>query len=232
MVETQVLEWAGRVHGIPVDASLYNDDCLIVILLACFLVLSAVLADDEDFLGDRLKSFFIPRAGTHKISYRLRSVYMRVGMLAVSFISLALLLSVYISRVTDVVVPNLKMIFLSMLLLIGLYVVKQAVFWLVNWTFFGSQHAVLWHSSYSNWLVLLGIPFYLCALLSVFMDWSANVVVGIVVILFVLAESALFFRAFHIFFGKKYGVLQLFVYLCTLELMPLLFIGKALVLYV
>lgn len=227
-----MFEWADRVQGIPVETFLYNDDSLIVILLACFFVLSSVLSDGDNFLGSILKSFFIPRADSHQISRRLRSVYMRIGMIFVSFISLALLLSVYTSRMTGVVLPDMKMILFSLALLIGLYVVKQVLFWLVNWTFWGNQHAVLWHDSYSNWIVLLGIPLYLCALLSVFMDWSIDAIVWVSAISLVLAEFALFFRAFHIFFGKRYGVLQLFVYLCTLELMPLLFLGKALVLYV
>ena len=41
-----------------------------------------------------------------------------------------------------------------------------------------------------------------------------------------------YFVFYYIFSAKKYGILQIFVYLCTLELMPLLAAAKALVLFV
>ena len=226
------IQTAERIQGVPNDIPLYADNSLVMILLASFFVLSAVLADKDGFISDILKGFFLPRESSENLPNTMRRLYMRIGMLLVSFISGALLLSVYVSQMTEVTLPNSKLIGLFFISLIALYTIKQGLFWIVNWIFFDRQQTLLWHSCYSNWAALSGIPLYICALFAVFGDWNANFIAWTVLIVLFLVEIGLFFRAFHIFLAKRYGSLQLFVYLCTLEVMPLLFIGKALILCV
>lgn len=213
-----------RVRGIPEHQPLYTHDNLLVLLLVCFFVLAAVLSDRKGFLGNMLKGFFLPREDAEE-GNTLRYLYMRIGMLGVSFVSAALLLSVYLAGS-----GALTMIFL--VLLLALYGVKQGLFWLVNWTFFGRQRAELWRNSYSNWAVLSAIPLYSCALFAILSDWGCITATRVSLVVLFLLEIGLLFRSSHIFLVKKYGGLHLFVYLCALELMPLLILGKALVLYV
>ena len=226
------IQTAERIQGVPNDIPLYADNSLVMILLASFFVLSAVLADKDGFISDILKGFFLPRESSENLPNTMRRLYMRIGMLLVSFISGALLLSVYVSQMTEVTLPNSKLIGLFFISLIALYTIKQGLFWIVNWIFFDRQQTLLWHSCYSNWAALSGIPLYICTLFAVFGDWNANFIAWTVLTVLFLVEIGLFFRAFHIFLAKRYGSLQLFVYLCTLEVMPLLFIGKALILCV
>lgn len=223
-------QWIEQIQGIPNDLPLYADNYLVIVLLASFFILSAVLADKDGFIADILKGFFLPRESSENLPNTMRRLYMRIGMLLVSFISVALLLSVYVSQVTDINLPNSKLTGIFFIVLIALYAVKQGLFWIVNWIFFDRQQTALWYSCYSNWIALSGIPLYICSLFSVFMNWNAYIIAWIALIILFLIEIGLFFRAFHIFSTKRYGSLQLFVYLCTLEVMPLLFIGKALIL--
>lgn len=221
-----------KVQGIIDDAPLCTNNCLILILLVCFFVLSAVLSDKDNFLGNMLKGFFLPRESSEDAPNTIRRLYMRIGMLSVLCISLALLLSVYVTQMTGNTSPNLQMTLQFSAFLIGLYIIKQSLFWVVNMTFFDRHRAVLWHNCYINWLALSSIPAFLFALFVVFIDSNPDTTTWLALTMLFFTEIGLFFRAFHIFFGKRYGVLHLFVYLCTLELMPLLFLGKALVLYV
>ena len=221
-----------RVQGVPNDIPHYADNSLVMILLSSFFILSAVFADKDGFINDILKGFFLPRESSENLPNTMRRLYMRIGMLLVSFISGALLLSIYVSQTIVVTLPYSKLIGLFFISLIALYTVKQGLFRLVNWIFFVRQQTILWHNCYSNWVALSGIPLYLSALLAVFGDWDANIIARTVLIVLILVEIGLFFRAFHIFLAKRYGSLQLFIYLCTLEIMPLLFIGKALILCV
>lgn len=229
-VSTQMLP--EKVQGIMNDAPLCTNNCLILTLLVCFFILSAVLADKDNFLGNMLKGFFLPRENSEDAPNTIRRLYMRIGMLSVLCISLALLLSVYVTQMTGSTSPNLQMTLLFSALLIGLYIIKQGLFWVVNMTFFDRHRAVLWHNSYISWLALSSIPTFLFALFVVFIDPNPNTTTWLAFAMLFFTGIGLFFKAFHIFLAKKYGGLQLFVYLCTLELMPLLFLGKALVLYV
>ena len=72
----------------------------------------------------------------------------------------------------------------------------------------------------------------LCRQIVALDSWSGGYLTPILIFAMLFFTGiGLFFKAFHIFLAKKYGGLQLFVYLCTLELIPLLLVGKALVQY-
>ncbi|MBO7267761.1 MAG: DUF4271 domain-containing protein [Bacteroidaceae bacterium] len=233
MNDTLAMAWVERVQGIPDHVPLYADDLLVALLLGCFFVMSAVLSDKEEFLGGILKGFFLPREdASGEAPNTVRALYMRLGMLVVSFLSVAVLISAYVLQRVDLGLSIGALIMYSFVALLVLYVAKQGLYWIVNWTFFDTRRAELWRNCYDSWQMLSGVLAYLCALCVVFGDWSASTVVKALLVWLVLAEIGLFFKSFHIFLAKKYGGLQLFVYLCTLELIPLLFIGKALVLYV
>ena len=226
-------QWIERIQGIPNNPPLYADNYLVVTLLVCFFILSAVLSDKDGFISDILKGFFLPRENSENSpNTTMRKLYMHIGMLLVSFISGALLLSVYVSQSKGLNLPDIRLTGTFFAAIIALYVIKQGLFWIVNWIFFDRQQTALWYSCYSNWLSLSGIPLYICILFSVFMNWSACIIAWTALIELSFMEIGLFFRAFHIFLTKRHGSLQLFVYLCTLEVMPLLFIGKALILYI
>ena len=81
-----------RVQGIPGHQPLYTHDCLVATLFVCFFVLAAVLSDRGGFLGNMLKGFFLPREDAEDTT-TIRRLYMRRGMLGVTFVSGALLLS-------------------------------------------------------------------------------------------------------------------------------------------
>lgn len=233
MNDTLAITWSEKVQGIPNHAPLYTDDLLVILLLGCFFIMAAVLSDKDGFLGGILKGFFLPREDSSEEGFNtLRGLYMRLGMLVVSFFSVAVLISAYISQSVDTGLSIGTLIMSSFVALFVLYIAKQGLFWVVNWTFFDVRRAGLWRNCYTNWQMLAGVAAYPCSLFVVFLDWNASVVVKALLVWLVIAEICLFFKAFHIFLTKKYGGLQLFIYLCTLELIPLLFIGKALVLYV
>ena len=233
MDDLYVMSLGERAQGIPEYAPFYTDDFLVSILLGAFLILSAVLSDKEGFLGDILKGFFLPREESSKEGFNtMRGVYMRIGTLIVSFLSVAVLISIYVLRLVDIEISLGGLILLSFGAVSAFYIIKQSLFWVINWTFFDVRRARLWRHCYANWLMLSGVIIYPCVIFMVFLDCSANTVANALLIWLILAEICLLFKAFHIFLTKKYGVLQLFVYLCTLELIPLLFLGKALVLYV
>lgn len=127
--------------------------------------------------------------------------------------------------------PVPLLLLLSLLVLLLGYLLKQVLFHAVNLVFFDQQHSLSWRNTYRDWLMVIGIVSYLLATVAVFLDLSHIMIAILAVIGVALAEICLFFRTFYIFCPKKHGVLQLIVYLCTLEIMPLLLAGKALTNY-
>ena len=183
-------------------------------------------------LEDILSDFFLPREYAKEGTKTTHALYTRLGMFSVSFMSTALFFAIYvIRRGAFEMEQGCRLALLFFALLIVIYILKQGLYRMVNWVFFDKAQIVSWRWSYSNWIILSGVFMFVISLSSVFFDLSARALSILLLLYIVLIEICLFFKAFHIFYAKKYGVLLLIVYLCTLELMPLLLAGKALVLY-
>lgn len=223
-------QYTTGIEGIPIMEALYTNDLFLCILLACFFLITAVLASNENVLGSILENFFKPRE--HTGTKTTSAIYLRLGMYGICFISTALFLTVYFVYQGDLdTAQGNRLLPLLLVFIVIAYLLKLALFKVVNWVFFDKAHTLSWEQSYADWTLVSGIIMYVIALLTVLLDFSAHTLIIWAITYIVLIEICLFFKAFHIFCIKKYGSLQLIVYLCTLELMPLLLAGKALVLY-
>ena len=232
MYEETLTQWTERIQGIPIVEPLYANDSFVCMLLACFFILSAALSSGGKMLEDILSDFFLPREYAKEGTKTTHALYMRLGMFSISFMATALFFAVYVIRSGAFeMTQGFRLTLLFFVLLVAVYALKQGLYRAVNWVFFDKMQAVAWRWSYSNWVILSGVLMFLISLSSVFFDLSAHALSILLVSYVILVEICLFFKAFHIFYAKKYGVLLLIVYLCTLELMPLLLAGKALVLY-
>ena len=225
-----IMQCTTGIEGIPIIGSLYANDLFVCILLACFFLIAAVLASNENVLSNILENFFKPRE--HTGTKTTSALYLRLSMYGVCFISTALFLTVYLVHQGSLDTTQGNRIL--PLLLAGIiiaYLLKLALFKAVNWVFFDKAHTLSWEQSYADWTLISGIIMYVIALIAVLLDFSAHTLSIWAIAYLVLIEICLFFKSFHIFCIKRYGSLQLIVYLCTLELIPLLLAGKVLVLY-
>ena len=96
---------------------------------------------------------------------------------------------------------------------------------IVNAILFTPPQTKVWNQVYTDTFIILGIALFIFAIVSTFFRLSVSVLSIIALTLAALAEIWLAVKAFHIFFAKKYGSLQIIVYLCTLEWIPLLVLG-------
>ena len=230
MVDTIVL--VERVQGLLAPQPYYADNLWLCGLLACTFILSVVLSERKGYLVGLLREFFLPREGAIKSVRTTSVVYLRAGMYVVSLASVAMLLAMYVSAESLVSMGGGMLWLLSAVVVVLFYFLRILLFFATNRIFFDSSTTIAWEQSYACWTILSGVPFYLLTLLVVFFDLSSSAILVFSITTLILLEICLLYKAFHIFSAKKYGILQIFVYLCTLELMPLLVAGRALVLFV
>lgn len=216
---------------ILVSPPCYTDNFMVCMLLVCALILAAVLSDRKHYLSQILKGFFLPRENTIKGAHTTRAVYQRIGMYAVNLISVSQLLAVYVAERGHWTCGYGKLCLFSGIAVVLFYLFKVLLFALTDRIFFDFSTTKAWEQGYARLNVLSSIPLYLLAVAAVLLGVPLNVLSWMFVVVFVLLEICLLYKAFHIFLPKKYGILQIFVYLCALELMPLLVAGKALVLF-
>lgn len=106
--------------------------------------------------------------------------------------------------------------------------IKNLIYNFVNWVFFDKASREIWRKAYSYILALETLLFLPIILLSIYTNILREISIYAILTVVILTRILLFYKTYHIFFGKIYGILHLFVYLCTLEAMPLLVLLKVL----
>ena len=221
-----------QIQAIPISQPHYANDLWVCGILACTFCMAAVLSDRKHYLTHLLKGFFLPRENAIEGVRTSNIVYLRISMYVVSLASAALLLALYISGKAPTTMED-GLLWLTAGIGAGLfYLLRIGLFAITNRIFFDSATTKAWEQSYASWSILSSIPLYLVAVIAIFTNLSPQVILLLLTVCLAALEMCLLYKAFHIFSVKKYGILKIFVYLCALELMPLLVAGKALVLFV
>ena len=221
-----------QIQAIPISHPHYANDLWVCGILVCTFCMAAVLSDRKHYLTHLLKGFFLPRENAIEGVRTSNIVYLRISMYVVSLASAALLLALYISGKAPTTMED-GLLWLTAGIGAGLfYLLRIGLFAITNRIFFDSATTKAWEQSYANWSILSSIPLYLVAVIAIFTNLSPQVILLLLTVCLAALEMCLLYKAFHIFSVKKYGILKIFVYLCALELMPLLVAGKALVLFV
>ena len=223
---------AERIQGIPALQPFYSDDLMIGGLIVCGLILAIVLSDRKFFLPRLFKAFFLPRENSLESMRTTNVAYMRLGMYLVAASSFGLLLTTFAAK-SSWSIDDTRLCWAFATAFVALFhLTRVLLFTITNHIFLDKATHTAWERSYANWAILSSIPLYLLAVIIVFFSLTPPTILWLLGGCTILLESCLAYKAFHIFSGKKYGVLQLFMYLCALELIPLLIAGKALVFFV
>lgn len=221
-----------QIQAIPMPPPHYTNDYMVCGILICTFILAAVLSDRKHYFRLQLKSFFLPRENSIEGVRTTSIVYLRIAMYIVCLFSTTLLLAIFAADKTSSTMGYGTLWITASAAIALFYILRTLIFAATNRIFFDSSTTIMWEQSYACWTILSSIPLYLLSVIAVFFNLSSNTIPLIFAIGLGLLEMCLLYKAFHIFSTKKYGILQIFVYLCSLELMPLLVAGKALVLFV
>ena len=230
MSATNIIQ--STIQGIPAPQPYYADDFMVCGILMCTFIMAAVLSDRKHYFVRLLKAFFLPRESSMEGVRTTDIIHLRVSMYVVSLSSMALLLTAAVASTPSETMNYGQFWLLSVASVALFYLLRLGVFSLTNRIFFDSATTTAWEQAYACWTLLSSIPFYLLAIAVIFFNLSPHVVLLLLTVCVALLQIWLLYKAFHICSMKKDGILQIFVYLCALELMPLLVVGKALVLFV
>ena len=115
----------------------------------------------------------------------------------------------------------------------GIYVayfaLKMLVYWLVNNVFFGRRKSVRWLKQLLVVTSVEGIALFPLVMLQSYFDLSIQKAVIYVIFVIVVSKIMLLYKSFVMFFRHKNFFLQIILYFCALEIMPLLSLGGILV---
>ena len=205
--------------------TLHGDSILTLILLASFMLIGVSLARFRLFFLERLHGLFFIRYDDDRNSETSGETQVQLMYVALNCLFLAILANCFILQKVSVTLffgNNLLMTGLLMAVIMGYYIVKWGLAMVVNHVFFGSNKNLQWTHSVIFITSLQCLLLFPLILLLVYFSWGLRNAVYYFTLVVILAKLLTFYKSWNIFFQQKGGLMQTFLYFCTLEIVPLL----------
>jgi len=214
------------VAGNPVPYSIHNDSVITSILLAFFILVVIAIANIHEFIVRQFKNFFyIPREGTSEMTETGTELRIQVFMVFLSSLLLSLLFYFYTIHYigdTFVLESQYHLIAVYLVLMIVYFTAKVILYSVVNSVFFDSKRKQHWFKTLLFISSMEGLILFPAVLLQTYFDMSEeNVILYFTIVLF-FVKILTFFKCYVVFFRRNVVKLQIILYFCALEMVPLI----------
>lgn len=204
-----------------------GDDYVVAGMAVMFFILAIIVHRSHTSLSHRLQDFFSHRrhySGERVIesTNEARDIFLltSISSLSLSIIFIDDLADFY--QLEDISLPPYWLYAIGYAVCMLVIHLKIPIYALVNWAFFDRESSRRWQSDYLLLTSCTAFLFYPIALLDIFYVQSQSVVSVSVILIAFLYEFLLFYKLLTNFRTKKHGYLPLFLYFCSVELMPAL----------
>ena len=221
-------EISGRLGmaGDPIPYRTANDD-IITVMMMVFTLLSIIIASRMSrFISQQFKIFFAPpQLFKLKVHETSGEEYTQVFLILQACCILGMTFFNYVQHTisdTFTLDSEYKVIAIFIGEFLGYFLVK---FLLDNWanhTFFDSNASRMWNRSKLFLCAMMGIAFLPISLLNIYFNLSDNITLIYIGFVIIIYQIMMFFKAFRIFSTQKALKYQIFLYLCILEILPLI----------
>ncbi len=228
LLSTDAIGGRSGVAGDPFPYTIKSDSAITALLLACFLLVLVGLSKSRRFIIRQTKGFFNEHrkqdSDTSETSNEYRFQFLLVLQ---TCLLLALLAFIYTQELVDTTfffVSN----YLQIAVFFGVFVVyftlRALIYWGVNSVFFDGASNSVWLRSLLFVTSIEGVALFPLVVVLAYTELPA--LNGAIYLCFViiLVKILLFYKCFVTFFIQKVFRLQIILYFCTLEIMPLLFL--------
>lgn len=221
------------VAGDPVPYQFRNDSLVTIVLMVSFFLIAWVISRSRYYLNEQIKEFFHHRQRENLFSQRTQNelrgqiflVFQTCFMLGILFFDYT---QEYQQQVFNQVSPY-KILGLSVGICTLYYLIKVGGYTFINNIFFDRRQCQQWTESYMLCTLGTGLALLPLGLLVVYFDLDLpNTAICLICIL-VVDKMLLIYKCYSIFFSYRLGWVHLFLYFCTLEIIPILILFRALI---
>jgi hypothetical protein len=218
---------AGRygVVGDPIPYVIGNDNIISSLLIASFVITMLTISFCRNFIFRQIKDFiYIPKSDNvhHATSSEFKALTFFTTLTA---LMLSLLYFFYTKTfVADTFILTDEYILIGIIfsIIIGYFFVKAIVYSFVNLTFFEGKKNRQWIEIYLFLTVIEGVLLFPSVLLLSYFDIDPKYILYYFIFVLILVKIGTFYKSFIIFFKQKDLYLQIILYFCALEIIPLL----------
>ncbi len=225
--------WYGAELGDPVPYTLNTDNTLAGVLLVCFIWAMFTFSVSRSFIVSQLQTFF----GASRSMRAMADSIPEGKVMPFLVMQTSLLLSVisfmglnhFFGTAYDAEKQLVKIgIFFAVF--IGYFIIKRLLYTIVNWTFFEYDQNRCWSKARLFLNTIEGVLLFPLVLLMIYFKLSFHIALIYSVIVVFTIKILHLYKSYTIFFSRTTISMQIFLYFCSLEIIPLMLLLGALVL--
>lgn len=211
------------VAGNPIPYSIANDHLFSSLLLGCLVLTLTAYAHSRHFIFRQVKDFFYnARIGLTEVTETARELRAQFSLAVQTCLLLAMAYFSYSREyITDsFMIENYQVIALYLFVFLSYFVLKTGVYTFINWIFFDGKKNIQWMRFFLFLIVVEGVSLLPLVFLQTYFHLSVKSSAIYAILIVILIKILSFYKIYAIFFRKKVGVLQFFLYFCALEITP------------
>ena len=211
--------------GDPIPYSYANDHLVTSLLIIGFLLIAFTFSRMSNFIVGQAKNFIRPSKNSLSLSETSGEIYMQIILTGLTCIVYALLYYLYATEFlasTYVTSSEYALLGIFLGVFVVYYLLRFGLYTMVNNLFFDSDRNKKFLTSLLYISSLEGLLLYPALALLAFMHLPAQNAIWYCIIVLILVKIMTFYKSFTIFFKQNDLFLQIFLYFCALEMVPLM----------
>ena len=226
LLQTEVPGGNYGMEGEAILQNIHGDDVLTALLLCCFVLAVIAFSKAGTFMLWQLRNFFyLPHEGRSEVKETASEVRSIGYLILLSSTVISLLYYFHTMQIEGEAFMldspyQLLAIFLGLVLTCFFF--KYVLYLWTNSVFFGSKRNVHWMRSYIFLFILEGVLMSPLLFAQLYFDLSLETVEIYFIIVLIIVKLLTFYRCYVIFFRQNVVGVQIILYLCALEIVPLI----------
>ncbi len=211
--------------GDPVPYSYANDNLVTGLLIIGFLIIAFSFSRMSNFIVGQAKNFIHPSKNSLSLSETSVEIYMQIILTGLTCIIYALLYYLYVTEfLATTYVTSSEYVLLGIFfgVFVAYYLLRFALYTMVNRLFFKSIGNKKFLTSLLYISSVEGLLLYPALALMAFMHLPTQNAIWYCIIVLILVKIMTFYKSFTIFFKQNDLFLQIILYFCALEMVPLI----------
>lgn len=225
--------WHGGVVGDPVPYTLGADNMMTALLLGCVLLVVVALSRSRRFIVRQTKDLvYAAHSAAETITETGTEVRFQLFLIMQTCLQLAIFQYFYtIHYIGDTFILHSQyhLIAIYFAMFAGCFIVKGLLYTFVNMVFFGARRNLQWLKALLFIASSEGIALLPAILLLVYFNLRIQNVTIYVAVVLILVKILTLYKCYFIFFRRIGAFLQIILYFCALEIVPVVALWGAMV---
>ena len=212
------------VAGDPIPYTIAGDNFITMLLLGCFVLAMFTMARTRAFIIRQVKSFYyLSNQHTKAQTETSDEVWFQLFMVLQTCLLFSIAYFFYVrDRIGDnFIISQYQLIFVFTGVFICYFLFRAFLFWLTGWVFYNRKKNLQWQKSFLFLTSAEGVLMFPVVMLLAYFDLPIKSVFAYTLLIVFFIKILSFYRQYVIFFRRNGIFLQIILYFCALEIVPL-----------